>query len=584
MKKNAQRILSGILAVLILSVSAFPAYAVSIGSPLYDTIDFYTYVYGIYKGWREGHPDTDYSQYSGFRGGGFGSDPDRVGGGSFSKDESKTAYDDYVQTLPAQGYTSAGRLTWQPTVSDLDLSRCEYYQPRSKSRYSSDLSVLPFEQGTICIIPLASGNGLSYSYSTSSGVLNLYSGFDFYFQAPISGSFGLIESPRYSSRWVIDGGSVIQTSGSYSSSSFLHCSAGEILECSRLYVDGPSNYRILSFFFEHYFPFYEVIPDSSLSETTYSTTTRPTSISGGALGIADMDASGQLTGSYTKVEDNSSIVNETNNTYYNPATGVTAPITNWSYDYSDRSYKVNLEGGKTSSVTYGDENITIVETTVNESGDTITNNYTIYYLGDGSGSENPPSTCEHTWAETSSTAPTCTVPGSKLSTCSKCQQTKKEAVPALGHDWQVKQSVTTEYDETGQLTQQGYIIFECSRCHEQYKSTDGTIPPGGGSGTDPGEEDDTTIGGLIEKLLSGVGSIVGGIIKGLLSLLTKAVEALAGLAELFTTFVSSLVDLWGGFTSFLSAVFPFLPEEFIIIIELGLILVIAAAVFRKFIS
>lgn len=319
-----------------------------------------------------------------------------------------------------------------------------------------------------------------------------------------------------------------------------------------------------------YSVFSELIPDdeyfSGLVVSSGDINTRPTSITGGNYGI--VGDNGQI----TKVEDNSTIVNETNNTYYNPATGTTVPITGWSYDYSDRSYKVTLESGDTATITYGDEYITIKE------GDTI---YNVYYLIDGSG--NP--SCEHDWQESSSTDPTCTLPGKVTLSCTKCQQTKTESVPALGHDWQVKQTVTTQYDEEGNLTQQGYTIFECSRCHEQYKSPDGTAPPGGGSGTDPGgEEGETTIGGLIEKLLSGVGSIVGGIIKGLLSLLTKAVEALAGLAELFTTFVGSLVELWGGFTSFLSAVFPFLPEEFVIIIELGLILMIAAAVFRKFIS
>lgn len=317
-------------------------------------------------------------------------------------------------------------------------------------------------------------------------------------------------------------------------------------------------------------PVYEITPDTALSADTYNINTRPTSITGGNYGI--VGDNGQI----TKVEDNSTIVNETNNTYYNPATGQTVPITGWSYDYSDRSYKVTLESGDTATITYGDEYITIKE------GDTI---YNVYYLIDGTGSENPPAACEHDWQKGEATVPTCTIPGKASYVCSKCQQTKTETLPALGHNWQVKQTVTTQYDEEGNLTQQGYTIFECSRCHEQYKSSDGTVPPGGGSGTDPGgEEGETTIGGLIEKLLSGVGSIVGGIIKGLLSLLTKAVEALAGLAELFTTFVGSLVELWGGFTSFLSAVFPFLPEEFVIIIELGLILMIAAAVFRKFIS
>ena len=135
---------------------------------------------------------------------------------------------------------------------------------------------------------------------------------------------------------------------------------------------------------------------------------------------------------------------------YSP-TGVTVPITNWSYDYSDRSYKVTLESGDTATITYGDENITISQITTTE-GDTITNNYTIYYLVDGSGSVAPP--CDHDWQASDGTLPTCTRPGSASYVCSKCQQTKSEVIPALGHNWQVKQTVTTQYDDTGQLVQQ----------------------------------------------------------------------------------------------------------------------------------
>jgi len=179
---------------------------------------------------------------------------------------------------------------------------------------------------------------------------------------------------------------------------------------------------------EWYFPVYEVISDAALSGDTYSATTRPTSITGGNYGVVGDN------NEITKVEDNSTIVNETNNTYYNPATGVTVPIVNWSYDYSDRSYRVTLESGDTATITYGGENISIVETTV-VSGDTITNNYTVYYLVEGSGSGGAP--CSHDWTETSSTPATCTVPGSKVLTCSLCSQTKTESIPALGHNLRV---------------------------------------------------------------------------------------------------------------------------------------------------
>ncbi len=252
----------------------------------------------------------------------------------------------------------------------------------------------------------------------------------------------------------------------------------------------------LHFFSAHvqFFPrVYEFTPAPSVDvnfETTYNINTRPTSITGGNYGI--VGDNGQI----VKVEDNSTIINETNNTYYNPATGTTVPIVNWSYDYSDRSYKVTLESGDTATITYGDENITIHE------GDTV---YNVYYLVDGT--EQPPEACVHEWAETDRTDPTCTVAGQAVSACSKCGETQTKPVPALGHDWQVKQSVKTEYDDTGQLVQQGYTIFECSRCQEQYKDEDGTGPPE----TPP----DTGDGGEKEGFFSWLWSVLTGAFKGL---------------------------------------------------------------------
>lgn len=82
------------------------------------------------------------------------------------------------------------------------------------------------------------------------------------------------------------------------------------------------------------------------------------------------------------VSDNQ-IIDETNLTYYNPVTNTTTNIQNWSYDYSDRSYTVLTDSNNTTTITYGDEYITINE------GDNIT--YNIYYYtepdssGDGSG-------------------------------------------------------------------------------------------------------------------------------------------------------------------------------------------------------
>lgn len=317
-------------------------------------------------------------------------------------------------------------------------------------------------------------------------------------------------------------------------------------------------------------PVYEITPVASLPGDTYNITTRPTSITGGNYGI--VGDNGQI----TKVDDNSTIINETNNTFYNPATGQTVPIINWSYDYSNRSYKVTLESGDTATITYGDENITISQITTTE-GDTITNNYTIYYLVDGSGSVTP--SCDHDWQASDGTLPTCTRPGSASYVCSKCQQTKNEAIPALGHNWQVKQTVTTQYDDTGQLVQQGYTIFECSTCHEQYKSPDGTIPPGGGSGTDPGGDEGETIWDKLGKLL-------GTAVKALLDLLGSAVDViLGGLIDLITNLVESLkqlVDLFGTVGEAFQVLWTWLPPEVTAILVAGVSIFVFVALLKFF--
>ena len=283
---------------------------------------------------------------------------------------------------------------------------------------------------------------------------------------------------------------------------------------------------------------------------TYNTTTRPTTITGGNYGIVGDD------NNITTVTNTTQIVNEGDNLYYNPATGQTQTITDWTYNYDGRIYNITLDTGDTVSVEYGDENITITENTVNE-GDTIVNNYTIYYMIDGSGSgDNPSSTpCPHDWQAGSSTAPTCTAPGKTSYTCSKCGETKTETVPALGHDWEVVRTVPTEYDENGTQTQAGYTLYECTRCGEQYKDTDSTGPPG----------DDVDDGGLLAWL--------NGLIKHLS-------DNLSGVVALIKRFFTEIPELFGGFTAFLAAVFPFLPDEIMLLLTFGMAALVVVGVIK----
>lgn len=544
MRKNVLRILSIFLAMLMLAVVVIPVHALPVPGTLYETTDFYSSICAVFLKWKALNPGSDDSEYPGFNPGG-------MYGGGASRDELRQKYDDYVETLPAPGYTSSGGLLWYPTFRDV-FSFSNLVAGDFLSKYSFDSSSTTFslsdrferfhEMCTIKIVPFS-----------NYGVYRVYVPFEFHYS------------------YLSTGGSIVSKSVfSDVSADWTHVDSGKYLEVANR-GSYPSGFAANTYCtFKFTLPVYEFLPDTVIDkDTTYNINTRPTSITGGNYGI--VGDNGQI----TKVEDNSTIINETTNTFYNPATGTTVPIVNWSYDYSDRSYKVTLESGDTATITYGDENITISQITTTE-GDTITNNYTIYYLVDGSGSTTPP--CDHTWTETNTTPATCTVPGSKLSTCSKCQQTQKEALPALGHDWQVKQTVTTEYDDTGQLIQEGYTIFECSRCHEQYKSADGTIPPGGGSGTDPGDEEET----IWDKL----GKLLGTAVKALLDLLGSAADViLGGLIDLITNLVESLkqlVDLFGTVGEAFQVLWTWLPPEITAILVAGVSIFVFVALLKFF--
>lgn len=481
----------------------------------------------------------------------------------------KAAYDDYVATLPASGYDSSGKLRYSPEpdymciygVASKYHIGCEHYPGES---YESPPFTFSFDCGanSLQIMPLSGGTSIGRYRA------------QFYYKgiAPVAGYYSKISTPIASGYWIGGDGKRGSYERNYTPSStpvFYAAGASfSVYDIEYSFTDVGASYVLA----QGLPPVYEITPVSALSGDAYNINSRPASITGGNYGI--VGDNGQI----TKVEDNSTIVNETNNTFYNPATGVTVPITNWSYDYSDRSYKVTLESGDTVTITYGDENIVIKE------GDTV---YNIYYLIDGSGSENPP--CAHEWAETSTTPAICTMPGSKLSTCSKCQKTKKEALPALGHDWQVKKTVTTEYDDTGQLVQQGYTIFECSRCHEQFKSTDGAAPPGGGgSGTDPGGEDKETIW---DKLGNFIGSLGGGLVGLIEAVLGKLLDALTALAEKMMEKLKTVVEailsifdelplIFGGFLDFLAALFPFLPPELMTILTFGILAVVFIGIIK----
>lgn len=495
----------------------------------------------------------------------------------------KQSYDDQVAELPATGITSAGRLIWQPTFADANANisgssdnyfRVSYYEGAYPCTVY--LNAIP---NCEAITIFSDNTGFICAYSNS----YFKSRFGFYFNPVIAGSYRRIESLCYSYSCLDQSGTSYSGSVNYSAgTAFLHYDASTVLSSVLSSVfnicpDLSASATVTRGTVQYHFPVYEIIPDSAVDTSAggqYSVTTRPTSITGGNYGIIGDD------GEITTVTNNNQIINETNNTYYNPATGETKPILDWSYNYTDRSYKVTLESGDTYTITYGDENIIIKE------GDVT---YNIYYMVDGTGSGDPDpspsvSVCPHVWTETSRTEPGCTSPGSASFSCEKCGEAKTDKLPATGHTWQVLRTVQTAYDEEGNLIQQGYTIYQCAVCSEQYKDDQGTGPPGGGDKDDDKETIWDKIANFFGSIVDGIAGIFEAILGKLLDALTALSEMLMGkvkdVVEVVLSIFDELPQLFGGFLDFLGIVFPFLPSEITLLLTFGVIAVVFIGIIK----
>lgn len=499
----------------------------------------------------------------------------------------ETAYETQVADLPATGVTSSGTLLFNPLeyFCELVLVPAGWLDP----------SELPYSyQGddrgyfvSLVTDPLLHVNYECYSsdvdsFSSDLTVMSI---------CPISGIYSFVEPARLDYYYVQGDGTYIYydtltaDDHGYNMYDYLEqsrsFSAGQYF---RNVVISASNNpskdlidSVIYFVCDYYPPLYEITPfDSSLVTNTYTINSRPTSITGDYGIIGD---NGQI----TKV-DTTTIVNETNNTYTNPSTGTTSTITDWTYDYSDRSYDLTLEGGDTVTVTYGDENVTIQE------GDTV---YNVYYIVEGTGGDpgvqptpTPgPETCQHSYTSTVDREATCTVPGQMTYTCSLCGHSYTEAIPAKGHTWTVLQTVTTEYDQEGNLLQQGYTIYQCSVCGEQYKDETGTGPPG--SGDSSGEEGETIwdklgnlIGSVFDGLLGVVEAVIGKILDALIALVEMISEKLEQVVTLVLGFFDYIPGLFVGFLGFLTAVFVYIPEDIMLLLTFGIAVVVFIGIIK----
>lgn len=472
------------------------------------------------------------------------------------------SYGENTEKLPSQGVDSEGYLYWRPTFSygEFGTAYSTFWRfgPGETNQSSSDyIGSYSIGDNFSASIRWAGDGSSSNYYCFRFSVY--YTGL-----APVDGYYEYQSKPLQN-LYVLDssGKRCYSYSGRGEWSSPSYCAAGSTFKGLTSWISDV-NFGFSYFKVEQPILPVRIKPLNGLidpgKDPTYSSATRP--------GSSDF---GFYFGDNNKLlsDNTANIVNEVNNTYYNPITNTTNNFNNWSYDYSSRTYTVNnTDNSTTTTITYGDEYVTIKE------GDTV---YNIYYYVQQDGSQTP-ATCQHEYTSAVTTAATCTGAGVMTYTCSKCQHSYTEAIPAKGHTWQVAQTVDPEQDAEGNITKKGYTLYRCSVCASEYKDETGTGPPSTPSDSGGGNS-------ILDKLGQLIGSVFGGILEVLGGIISKILDALISLVQMLTDKLTLLVEnilkifdtlpaIFSGFLGFLGAVFGFLPEELLLVLEFGLIAVV----------
>lgn len=197
------------------------------------------------------------------------------------------------------------------------------------------------------------------------------------------------------------------------------------------------------------------------------------------------------------------------------------------------------------------------------------------------GQDVDPETCTHEWVETSRKDATCSLPGSVDYKCPKCGKTKTESIPKLSHTWEIKQSVQTSYDENGEILTQGFTIYRCTSCGEEYKDTTGSGPPSAAppdTPDSPGEDND----GLLEKLDEFLGSVLSGLLSLIDSILGSILDGLISLVQTAFEKLTQLVDLFGSFGDALGVLWTWLPPEIMLVLVTGVTVFVFIGLLKLF--
>ena len=580
-----KRIISVVCAITIAFSCISPVFADGFGggSRTYKPTTFWDIVYnllfgdsssgtgisgGSRGGWSGGGGFSGGGRGGGFGGGGFGGSGSSSGSGSgsgetggggsgggfdtpttptwTSPDDMKLDYNQYVDQLPATGYTSDGKLLWQPRWTDIANKKIGLsgmfgsyqflysgYDGFVKSHSGKvDASV----DNSIISAVFLEGSYSNFIFSSS------YS----YFLSPIAGHYELL-----SSTIVAHSHETASNSNFYNHDTYLweprDCGdygVGGYVPTSARFSDAAGNisssiragvYRQSVSIFT---PVYRITPiDTTATNNYYTINNRVDNLTGIYVDNSD--------NYYTDV----TIVDETNNRYYDMTTKTYYDIKSWSYDYSSRTYFLTLDNDVALTVQFGDDCMTITN-------NNVTNSY--QYVIKNNGTPDTPTTCKHDWQETIDTAPTCLEGGHASYTCSKCGETYEQILAAKGHDWKVIEHVNMVYNSDGTVATQGHTLYQCSVCGEQWYTDTGAPPPDvSGSSNILAwlQEFKIWLGDKLDNLFSGSGSnnfwtstkdtvadVLSSLLEALLGFITDILGAILDLVKELLSFFFDLLS------------------------------------------
>ncbi len=289
-----------------------------------------------------------------------------------------------VSALPATTYASDGSIIWKPTWSDLSGERTSLYSWVSGSGFVLDAPVAfgakysdPKNADLVYTVVSPRSYSGHYASVDKLKIRSIKYG-DFGFFAPITGIYTVLGEGYPGLSYVGRNDTVEYSDTLYYSKPSFFAAQGNTFFISAPQVIGFDTYCTY-FQAAYYLPTFRVVPDTSVADapdytTIYDNSTRVGNYVGSYAVYNSTD------NSYNPVSGDTHIVNETNNSVYNPVTNTTTDYSGWTYDYSTRTYTFsNDDNSSTSTVTYGDENITIADTVIDGNGNTVTSNYTVYY-------------------------------------------------------------------------------------------------------------------------------------------------------------------------------------------------------------